>query len=78
MRMRGPLLFIGTILMIVALVFIIWGMVEVGQGKKGTWDIWPFYLIHGAVSLVALVLFGVANRGREKPAMVSVEGDEGP
>jgi EamA domain-containing membrane protein RarD len=75
--MRGPLLFIGTILMIVAMVFIIWGMVEVGQGKKGTWDIWPFYLIHGAVSLVALVLFGVANKGREKPATLSVEGEEG-
>jgi len=77
MRVRGTLIFFGTILMIVALVFMIWGIVEVGQGDKGTWEIWPFYLIHGAVSLVALILFGIANRGREIPAAVSAEGEEG-
>ena len=75
--MRGTLIFFGTILMIVALVFMIWGIVEVGQGDKGTWEIWPFYLIHGVVSLVALILFGIANRGREIPAAVGAEGEEG-
>jgi len=75
--MRGTLLFIGTILVIVALVFMIWGIVEVGQGDKGTWEIWPFYLIHGVISLVALILFGIANKGREIPAAVSSEGEEG-
>ena len=70
-------MFVGTILLIVALVFMIWGIVEVGQGDKGTWEIWPFYLIHGVVSLVALILFGVANRGREIPAAVGTEGEEG-
>jgi len=74
---RGTLIFFGTILMIVALVFMIWGIVEVGQGDKGTWEIWPFYLIHGVVSLVALILFGIANRGREIPAAVGAEGEEG-
>ena len=77
MRVRGTLIFFGTILMIVALVFMIWGIVEVGQGDKGTWEIWPFYLIHGVVSLVALILFGIANRGREIPAAVGAEGEEG-
>jgi EamA domain-containing membrane protein RarD len=76
MRVRGTLLFIGTILVIVALVFMIWGIVEVGQGEKGTWEIWPFYMIHGVVSLVALILFGIANKGREIPAAVSAEGEE--
>jgi EamA domain-containing membrane protein RarD len=74
--MRGTLIFIGTILVVVALVFMIWGIVEVGQGKKGTWEIWPFYMIHGVVSLVALILFAVANKGREIPAAVSAEGEE--
>jgi len=76
MRVRGTLLFIGTILVIVALVFMVWGIVEVGQGDKGTWEIWPFYLIHGVVSLVALILFGIANKGREIPAAVGAEGEE--
>ena len=76
--MRGTLLFVGTILLIVALVFMIWGIVEVGQGDKGTWEIWPFYLIHGVVSLVALILFGIANKGREIPVAVGAEGEEGP
>jgi EamA domain-containing membrane protein RarD len=76
MYVRGLLIFAGTILIIVALIFIIWGMVEVGQGEKGTWDIWPYYLIHGGVSLVALVLFALANKGREKPAAVSAEGED--
>ncbi|MBN2026977.1 MAG: hypothetical protein JW854_09510 [Actinobacteria bacterium] len=77
MRVRGTLLFIGTILVIVALVFMVWGIVEVGQGDKGTWEIWPFYLVHGVVSLVALILFGIANKGREIPAAVGAEGEEG-
>jgi EamA domain-containing membrane protein RarD len=75
--LRGLLIFVGTILMIVALVFIIWGMVEVGQGKKGTWEIWPFYLIHGGVSMLALVLFAMANRGRGEPAAASAGEEEG-
>jgi len=77
MRVRGTLIFFGTILMVVALVFMVWGIVEVGQGDKGTWEIWPFYLIHGVVSLVALIIFGIANRGREIPAAVGAEGEEG-
>jgi EamA domain-containing membrane protein RarD len=74
--MRGTLIAIGTVLMIVALVFMIWGIVEVGQGNKGTWEIWPFYIIHGVVSLVALILYGIANKGRERPAAVEAEGGE--
>jgi hypothetical protein len=62
--MRGTLIAIGVVLMLAAMVFIIWGMVEVAQGDKGTWEIWPFYLIHGGISLVGMVLFAVANRGR--------------
>jgi len=76
MRVRGLLIFIGTVLVIVALAFMVWGIVEVGQGDKGTWEIWPFYLIHGAVSLVALVLYGIANKGRERPAAAESGGGE--
>jgi len=78
MRVRGLLISIGTVLMIVALVFMVWGIVEVGQGDKGTWEIWPFYMIHGIVSLVALVLYGIANKGREIPAAAEAEGGDTP
>lgn len=74
--MRGALIAVGTVLMIVALVFMVWGIVEVGQGDKGTWEIWPFYLIHGGVSLVALVLFYGANKGRAVPAALESGGGE--
>ena len=72
--MRGTLIFMGTVLLIAALVFMIWGIVEVGQGDKGTWEIWPFYIIHGVLSLAALVLYGIANRGRQVPAAAELEG----
>ena len=65
--MRGTLITIGTLLMLVAMVFIIWGMVEVAQGDKGTWELWPFYLVHGAIAMAAMVLYAVANRGRPVP-----------
>jgi EamA domain-containing membrane protein RarD len=67
MLMRGTLIAIGTLLMLVAMVFIIWGMVEVAQGDKGTWEIWPFYVIHGTIAMTAMVLYAVANRGRPLP-----------
>jgi hypothetical protein len=36
----------------------------VAQGQKGTWDIWPYYLIHGGISMVAFAVFAAANHGR--------------
>jgi hypothetical protein len=33
-------------------------------------------MIHGVVSLVGLVFYGIANRGREMPAAVTAEGGE--
>ena len=73
--MRGFLIFVGAILMVLALVVMALGLVEVAQGEKGTWGIWPYYLIHGAIALVAIVLFAMANRGREKPTAVAAEGE---
>lgn len=73
--LRGTLITVGALLVIAALFFMVWGIVEVGQGDKGTWEIWPFYLIHGGISLVALVLFSVANKGRTPPA--ATEGGGG-
>lgn len=75
--MRALLIFIGTILVVAAFVVMILGLVEVGQGEKGTWEIWPYYAIHGVLSLAGLVLYGIANMGREKPAAVTPEGGEG-
>jgi len=72
--MRGALIAIGTLLIIVAMVFLIWGMVEVAQGDKGTWQIWPFYVIHGGIALAGMVLYAVANRGRVQA--VSAEAGE--
>jgi hypothetical protein len=73
--LRGLLIGIGWLLMALALVVLVLGLVEVGKGEKGTWQIWPYYLIHGGVSLIALVLFGVANAGRERiEASAEMEG----
>jgi NADH:ubiquinone oxidoreductase subunit 6 (subunit J) len=77
MQLRALLIFIGTILVVAAFAVMILGLIEVGQGEKGTWEIWPYYIIHGVVSLVGLVLYGIANRGRERPAMAAPEGGEG-
>ena len=76
MRLRATLIFIGTLFVIGALVVMILGLVEVGQGEKGTWEIWPYYMIHGVLSLVGLVFYGIANKGRETPAAAAVEGGE--
>jgi NADH:ubiquinone oxidoreductase subunit 6 (subunit J) len=73
--LRGFLIFIGALLMILALVVMALGLVEVAQGEKGTWGIWPYYLIHGGIALAAIVLFAIANKGREKPATVAAEGE---
>jgi len=73
--LRAFLIFIGTVLMVLALVVMALGLVEVAQGEKGTWGIWPYYLIHGVIALVAIVFFAIANKGREKPAAVTAEGE---
>ncbi|MDY6795125.1 MAG: hypothetical protein SWK76_07575 [Actinomycetota bacterium] len=65
--MRGLLVFLGWILILVALAVLILGLVDVAQGEKGTWGIWPIYLIHGGVAFAAVILFAVANRGRVSP-----------
>ena len=73
--MRGLLIFVGYVFLILALVVMALGLVEVAQGEKGTWGIWPYYLIHGVIAMVAIVLFAIANKGREKPAAVTAEGE---
>jgi NADH:ubiquinone oxidoreductase subunit 6 (subunit J) len=75
MSLRALLIFIGALLMVLALVVMALGLVEVAQGEKGTWGIWPYYLIHGVIALVAVVLFAIANRGREEAVAVSAEGE---
>jgi NADH:ubiquinone oxidoreductase subunit 6 (subunit J) len=73
--LRGFLIFVGAVLIVLSLVVMALGLVEVAQGEKGTWGIWPYYLIHGGIALVAVVLFAAANRGREKPAAAAAGGE---
>ena len=73
--MRAFLIFCGALLMVLALVVMALGLVEVAQGEKGTWQIWTYYLIHGGIAMAAIVLFAIANMGREKPAAVTAEGE---
>jgi NADH:ubiquinone oxidoreductase subunit 6 (subunit J) len=75
MRLRAFLIFIGYVLMVVALVVMALGLVDVAKGEKGTWGIWPYYLIHGLISMAAVVLFAIANRGMEKPAAITPAGE---
>jgi len=73
--LRALLIFIGALLMVLALVVMALGLVEVAQGEKGTWGIWPYYLIHGGIAMAAIVLFAIANKGREKPAAAAAGGE---
>lgn len=73
--MRAFLIFIGAVLMVLALVVMALGLVEVAQGEKGTWGIWPYYLIHGVIALVAIVLFAIANRDRGEAVAVTSGGE---
>jgi hypothetical protein len=73
--MKGLLIFLGVIFLVVAIAFLVIGQVWVAQGKKGTWGIWPMYIVHGVSALMALVLFYVANTryGAAKPPGVNGE-----
>lgn len=76
MPVSGMLKAVGAILVLLAMAVLILGMVDVAQGEKGTWEIWPFYIIHGGISLAALVLFATANRIRAERAYKEFEGGE--
>jgi EamA domain-containing membrane protein RarD len=64
--MKSGLILVGVVFLLVALAFLVLGQVWVAQGKKGTWGIWPLYIIHGVAGLIALACFFAAAPRKPK------------